>query len=85
MDVRYRENFTFTPKTKMILFRLLRKRTAFEMFSDNAAPPGFGYLTRRNPLSKRIFWFVVLVVGLIYPTYNFQKQFKKYRRYGPES
>ena len=51
------------------------------MFSENAAPPGFGYITQRNPFPKRIFWFLVLVGGLIYPTYNFQKQFRKYRRY----
>ena len=51
------------------------------MFSENAAPPGFGYITQRNPIPKRIFWFLVLVGGLIYPTYNFQKQFRKYRRY----
>ena len=61
--------------------RLLRKKTAFAMFSENAAPPGFGYITQRNPIPKRIFWFLVLVGGLIYPTYNFQKQFRKYRRY----
>ena len=78
MDVRYGEKICFVDL--LVLLRLLRKRTAFEMFSDNAAPPGFGYLTNRNPLPKRIFWFLVLVIGLIYPTYNFQKQYRKYRR-----
>ena len=59
----------------------VRKRTPGEIYRESAAPPGVNYLTHKHDGCKRFFWWCVIVAGVVYPAYNFNKNFKKYNSY----